>query len=170
MPGRSEVTGAGDRRRRGLGSRDGRSRRRVAGVPGRRGLRGGGAARRVRRWHRDLRDLDHRAVREHRPERRQLFAHWSCDPSVDPATRYQGAHDALWTSVDGVTGQGVLRTQASCPSGALLTVQVDAAARVDTIQTRLACEISNADGDRVAEETVTCGLSTDDPVCRVPVP
>lgn len=58
----------------------------------------------------------------------KLIAHWSCDPTVDPATRYQGAQDHLWTDVDGTPGQGVLLAQAICPPGALMTVQVDAAA------------------------------------------
>jgi hypothetical protein len=100
-----------------------------------------------------------------------LFAHWSCDPTVDPATRYRGAQDALWTNVDGVTGQGLLRAEASCASGALLTVQVDASAvSTDYRPTRLRCEVFSAGGERVADETVIRGLGTSDPVCRVNVP
>ena len=101
----------------------------------------------------------------------QLFVHWSCDPTVDPATRYQGAQDALWTDVDGTKGQAVLRTQASCSSGALLTVQVDAAVvSYDYSPTRLRCEVFDAGGQHVADESVTRGLGTSDPVCRVSVP
>lgn len=101
----------------------------------------------------------------------QLFAHWSCDPSADPATRYQGAQDALWHDVDGQMGNGALRTQVACPTGALLTVQVDASAvSTDYSPTKLRCEVLDGDGAHVADESVTRGLGTSDPVCRVAVP
>lgn len=100
----------------------------------------------------------------------KLDVHWSCDPTVDPATRYLGTQDGLWTSVDGVKGEAVLRTQAACPDGAVLTVQADAAvASTDYRATRLRCEVFDADGDRVADETVTRGMGTTDPICRVVV-
>jgi hypothetical protein len=101
----------------------------------------------------------------------QLYGHWSCDPTVDPATRYQGAQDAKWTSVEGVAGQSMLQTSASCPAGALLTVQVDAGiAERGYNKTRLRCEVFDGDGDRLADESVTRDLGTSDPICRVAVP
>ncbi|MBN9739410.1 hypothetical protein PP1_030990 [Pseudonocardia sp. P1] len=99
----------------------------------------------------------------------QLFVHWSCDASVDPATRYQGHQDALWRSETAPEGASLLDTSASCPSGSLLTVQVDAAVMELTRPTQLRCEVFNADGQRAADETVSRGLGTSDPVCRVPV-
>jgi hypothetical protein len=98
-----------------------------------------------------------------------LEAHWSCDATVDPATRFQGGQIGKWTDVVGATGVGLLRLQASCPTEALLTVQVDAAAQA-VRPTRLRCEVFDADGQRVADESVNRGLGTDDPVCRVIVP
>jgi hypothetical protein len=99
----------------------------------------------------------------------RLFAHWSCDPAVDPATRYRGQQTALWTDVEGAPAQGLLQTSAACPSGALLTVQVDAGVS-GTRPTELRCEVFNEAGERVADERVTRGLGSVDPVCRVPVP
>jgi hypothetical protein len=45
----------------------------------------------------------------------------------------------------------VLQTEASCPSGALLTVDVDGAI-VATRPTELRCEIDYADGQSVVDE------------------
>lgn len=100
----------------------------------------------------------------------QLFVHWSCDRSVDPATRYQGSQDALWTSVDGAKGSAVLETMASCTSGSLLTVQVDGAiAEIGGVKTVLRCEVFNDDGAKVADESVP-RVGRLDAICRVPVP
>lgn len=99
----------------------------------------------------------------------KLFGHWSCDAAADPATAYQGGQDGLWTDVDGPAGRGQLQFQATCPRGAFLTVHVDAAA-LAVHPTRLRCEVFDAGGQRVAEEMVTRGLGTKDPVCRVAVP
>ena len=101
----------------------------------------------------------------------QLYVHWSCDPTVDPSTRYKGTQNPLRTDVDGVKGQAVLRADATCPAGALLTAQVDAAVRApDYNPTRLRCQVFAGEGREVAKEEVTRGLGSDDPVCRVQVP
>lgn len=100
----------------------------------------------------------------------QLFVHWSCDRTVDPATRYQGRQDALWTSVDGAKGAAVLETEASCPNGSLLTVQTDGAIAEITAKTVLRCQVFNGDGEKVADESVQRTGNPTDAICRVPVP
>lgn len=100
----------------------------------------------------------------------QLFLHWSCDASVDPDTRYKGFQDALWRSESAAMGADLLDTRVSCPAGSLLTAQVDAAVRMISRPTQLRCEVFGADGQRVADETITRRLGSTDPVCRVPVP
>lgn len=100
----------------------------------------------------------------------QLFGYWSCDPAADTTTSSHGAQAALWKSVDGEKERDALQFTASCPAGSLLTVQVDAAVAEVSSHTQLRCEIYDASGVRVAEETVTRGTGADDPVCRVPVP
>ena len=102
----------------------------------------------------------------------RLIGHWSCDETVDPATFYLGTQDALWTSTEGQLGEGVLRLEATCRPGDLLTVLVDGAVvqPLASRPTQLRCEVFNAEGERVADQTIIRGQGPGTAICRVIVP